>query len=92
MAADRNVPDAKRFKSSPDRKVSMSEHVSHIASIQTTAKGFQAICSCGWLGVDRDSRSDDYAHTNARAEMNGHMAGIRTQRCRHCGGEIPCGC
>ena len=42
--------------------------VVHVARVDRTDIGSQAACSCGWKGVDRCRRSDDYAITNAGEE------------------------
>jgi hypothetical protein len=54
----------------------------HVAKVISTAKGVQAVCSCGWKGVDRCRMSDDYAFTNAGEEGRDHMkkSGVAAQK------------
>lgn len=49
-----------------------SQTAEHVTSLRSTDIGIQAVCSCGWTGVDRCRMSDDYAWTNASDEANRH--------------------
>jgi hypothetical protein len=45
----------------------------HKTVVESTEMGVQAQCPCGWRGVDRCLRSDDYAWTNAAEEGKKHQ-------------------
>lgn len=62
----------------------------HSVYVNSTGIGFQATCSCGWKGIDRDARSDDYALTNSQREARHHAAGIteRDPTYIHINGEV----
>lgn len=52
--------------------VALPTDPNHRAVVESTDKGVQAQCPCGWRGVDRCLRSDDYALTNAMEEASQH--------------------
>jgi hypothetical protein len=43
-----------------------------VTTLTSTEIGFQAVCTCGWKGSERDRMSDDYAWTNVRDDMISH--------------------
>ena len=52
----------------------MNEHLSKVEQILSSSQwGYQARCSCGWVGLFRDA-SDDYAYTECDAEARKHMS------------------